>query len=174
VFLGGRLDSGRPEVVRALRDQLGDDVAILAPDGFTPVSVLVDEAGSDATGMFVSLTGIAGADQLGREGRRFAQGFGETLGDQELEPSAVYAAQAMEVVLDAIGRSDGTRSSVLRALFDTRIPNGLIGAVSFDRNGNVDTSPVTIFRVQPGSRTVPDSPDVVVDRVLQVPVDLLR
>jgi ABC-type branched-subunit amino acid transport system substrate-binding protein len=155
VFLGGRLDSGRPEVVRALRDQLGDDVAILAPDG-------------------VSLTGIAGADQLGREGRRFAQGFGETLGDQELEPSAVYAAQAMEVVLDAIGRSDGTRSSVLRALFDTRIPNGLIGAVSFDRNGNVDTSPVTIFRVQPGSRTVPDSPDVVVDRVLQVPVDLLR
>ena len=174
VFLGGRLDSGGPEVVRALRDQLGDRVAILAPDGFTPVSVLVDEAGSDATDMFVSLTGIAGTDQLGREGRRFAESFGETLAGQQLEPSAIYAAQAMEVVLDAIERSDGTRGSVLQALFDTRIPNGLIGAVSFDRNGDVDTSPVTLFRVQPGSRTVADSPDVVVDRVLQVPVDLLR
>jgi branched-chain amino acid transport system substrate-binding protein len=174
VFLGGMLDSGGPEVVRALRDQLGDRVAILAPDGFTPISVLVEQARSGATGMFVSLTGIAGADQLGREGRRFAQSFGETLAGQQLEPSAVYAAQAMEVVLDAIQRSDGTRGSVLEALFETRIPNGLIGTVSFDRNGDVETSPVTILRVQPGSRTVADSPDVVVDRVLQVPVDLLR
>jgi ABC-type branched-subunit amino acid transport system substrate-binding protein len=174
IFLGGRLDTGGPEVVRALRDRLGDRVAILAPDGFTPIPILAEQAGSGATGVFVSLTGIAGVDQLGREGTRFAQRFGTTLARQQVEPSAVYAAQAMEVALDAIGRSDGTRGSVLEALFETRIPNGLIGGVSFDRNGDVETSPVTIFRVEPGARAVEDSPDAVVYRVMHVPVDLLR
>jgi ABC-type branched-subunit amino acid transport system substrate-binding protein len=108
------------------------------------------------------------------EGRRFAQTFGATLAGEALEPSAIYAAQAMEVVLDAIRRSDGTRASVLQALFETRIPNGLIGTVSFDHNGDIETSPVTILRVDPGARTHPLFPGAVVDRVLQVPVGLLR
>ncbi len=60
------------------------------------------------------------------------------------------------------------------ALFETRIPNGLIGTVSFDRNGDIETSPVTILRVEPGARTHPVFPGAVVDRVLQVPVGLLR
>jgi ABC-type branched-subunit amino acid transport system substrate-binding protein len=64
----------------------------------------------------------------------------------------------MEVVLDAIRRSDGTRGSVLGALFETRIPNGLIGSVSFDQNGDVETSPVTILRVEPGARAVAEFP----------------
>jgi hypothetical protein len=134
VFLGGRLDTGGAAVLSALRDRLGDRVAILLPDGFTPVPLLIDQAGSAASGVFLSLAGIAGADQLGKEGRQFAQAFSATLAGETLEPNAIYAAQAMEAVLDAIRRSDGTRASVLRALFETRIPNGLLGPVSFDRN----------------------------------------
>ena len=80
----------------------------------------------------------------------------------------------MEVVLDAIRRSDGARPSVLRALFETRLRDGLIGTVSFDRNGDIETSPVTILRVEPGARTYALFPGAVVDRVLQVPVGLLR
>ena len=38
----------------------------------------------------------------------------------EVEPATVYAAQATEVLLDAIARSDGTRGSVLEQLFKTR------------------------------------------------------
>ena len=157
VFLGGQLDTGGAAVIRALRDQLGDRVAILVPAAFPP-SLLIDQAGSAASGVFVSLTGIAGADQLRREGRRFAQTFSATLAGETLEPSAIYAAQAMEVVLDAIRRSDGTRPSVLQALFETRIRNGLIGTVSFDRNGDIETSPVTILRVEPGARYAPPLP----------------
>lgn len=174
VFLGGQLDTGGAAVLRALRDRLGDGVAILVPGGFTPVPFLVDQAGSAASGVFLSLAGIAGADQLRKEGRRFAQTFSATLAGERLEPSAIYAAQAMEVVLDAIRRSDGTRASALRALFETRIPNGLLGSVSFDRSGDIETSPVTILRVEPGARTLANLPDVSVDRVLQVPVGLLR
>jgi DNA-binding SARP family transcriptional activator/ABC-type branched-subunit amino acid transport system substrate-binding protein/DNA-binding beta-propeller fold protein YncE len=173
VFLGGQLDTGGAAVVRALRDQLGDRVAILVPNAFPP-SLLIDQAGSAAGGVFVALTGIAGADQLRIEGRRFARAFTATLAGETLEPSAIYAAQAMDVVLDAIRRSDGTRASVLQALFETRIRNGLIGTVSFDHNGDIETSPVTILRVEPGARKHPLFPGAVVDRVLQVPVGLLR
>ena len=117
-----RWTRGGPAVVRALRARLGDRVAILAPDGFAPVSLLTKRAGPAARGVYLSLSGIAGADQLPSEGRRFAQTFSATLAGEELEPSAIYAAQAMEVVLDAIARSDGTRDAVLRALFETQHP----------------------------------------------------
>jgi DNA-binding SARP family transcriptional activator/ABC-type branched-subunit amino acid transport system substrate-binding protein len=173
VFLGGQLDTGGAAVVKALRDQLGDRVAILVPSAFPP-SLLIEQAGYAAGGVFIALSGIAGTDQLPVEGRRFARTFSETLAGQTLEPSAIYAAQAMEVVLDAIRRSDGTRASVLKELFATRIRNGFLGTVSFDRNGDIETSPVTILRVEPGERTNPLFPGAVVDRVLQVPVGLLQ
>ncbi len=174
VFLGGRLDTGGATVVRALRARLGARVAILAPDGFAPTSLLRRQAGAAATGMFVAISGIVGAGELGPEGRRFARSFGATLAGEQLEPSAIYAAQAMEVVLDAVARSDGTRGSVLKALFETRIPRGLIGDVAFDRNGDVAASPITILRVEPGARAIAVFEDAVVDRVLRVPIDLLR
>lgn len=167
VFLGGRLDTGGPKVVRALRDRLGDRVAILAPEGFTPIPVLVDEAGAGARGVFVSVPGISSVGQLGPEGARFAERLGGTLAGQAVEPSAVYAAQAMEVALDAIARSNGTRPSVLDRLFETRLPNGLLGNVSFDRNGDIEASPVTILRAGPTG-------DGVYERMQQVPGTLLR
>jgi ABC-type branched-subunit amino acid transport system substrate-binding protein len=161
-------------VVRALRERLGPNVALLAPDGFTPLPVLIAQAGrAAATGTFVSLTGVADAGELGRNGRRFARELGATLGIRRVEPSAIYAAQAMEVALDAIARSDGTRASVRRALFATNLPNGLIGRVRFDANGDISRSPVTILRVAPGARGGPAAPDAVVDRVLRVPADLV-
>jgi ABC-type branched-subunit amino acid transport system substrate-binding protein len=175
VFLGGRLDTGGAAVVRALRRRLGRDVTLLAPDGFTPLSLLVSQAGrAAATGTFVSLTGIADASELGPNGRRFARDLRAALGGPPVEPSAIYAAQAMEVALDAIARSDGTRASVRRALFATDLPGGLIGRVRFDANGDVSRSPVTILRVAPGARSGPAAPDAVVDRVLRVPADLVR
>jgi ABC-type branched-subunit amino acid transport system substrate-binding protein len=64
----------------------------------------------------------------------------------------VYAAQATEVLLDAIARSDGTRPSVLEELFATRITNSLLGSFGFDANGDISESPVTIVRVPGGGR----------------------
>lgn len=175
VFLGGRVESGGPAVVRALRSRLGDRVALLAPDGFTPVPALVEQAGAAASqGVLIALTGVSTAEQFGSTGRRFARELGATLAGEPVEPGAIYAAQAMEVTLDAIARSDGTRASVLTHLLDTDIADGLIGPVRFDANGDVRHSPITILRVAPGSHGTADQPDVVVDRVLHVPTDLLR
>ena len=59
---------------------------------------------------------------------------------------APEGAQATEVLLDAIGRSDGTRMSVIRELFATKVRNGVLGTFSFDRFGDIVPSPVAIYR----------------------------
>jgi ABC-type branched-subunit amino acid transport system substrate-binding protein len=55
----------------------------------------------------------------------------------------VYAAQAAEILLDAIARSDGTRSSVTRELFRTDVEDGILGDIRFDENGDLVEAPVT-------------------------------
>ncbi len=62
------------------------------------------------------------------------------------------AAQSAEILLDAIARSDGTRSSVTKELFKTRVENGILGKIRFDKNGDPVEAPVTIWRVVRPSR----------------------
>ena len=62
----------------------------------------------------------------------------------------MYAAQATEVLLDAIARSDGTRRSVLEELFRTRVIDGLLGSFRFDANGDISESPMTIVQIRRG------------------------
>ncbi len=83
-------------------------------------------------------------------GARFARRFARTQAGTPVEPSAVYAAQATEVVLAALARSEGTRASVLDELFRVRIRNGLLGDFGFDRRGDITESPVTIMRLTGG------------------------
>jgi ABC-type branched-subunit amino acid transport system substrate-binding protein len=62
----------------------------------------------------------------------------------------VYAAEAAEVLLTAIAHSDGTRDSVTRAVFATRIKNGILGTFTFDRNGDSTYNPILIYHVLHG------------------------
>jgi branched-chain amino acid transport system substrate-binding protein len=149
VFVGGLLDTNAARVVRDLRARPGASVDVLAPDGLTPLPLLRRQAGPAALGVYVSLAGAV-TERLPRAGARFVERFGETQPGAAVEPSAVYAAQATEVLLDAIARSDGTRASVAEELFRTRVRDGLLGSFGFDRNGDITESPVTILRVARG------------------------
>ena len=152
VFLGGLLDTNAAGVVRDLRRRLGPAVDLLGPDGLTPLSLLVGKAGKGAVGVHVSLAGVV-TERLPPAGARFAVRFGKTQPGLEVEPSAVYAAQAAEVLLSAIARSDGSRRSILEQLFGTRVQDGLLGSFGFDANGDTTESPVTIVRVVRGGET---------------------
>jgi branched-chain amino acid transport system substrate-binding protein len=149
VFVGGLLDSNAARVVRDLRARLGADVDLLAPDGLTPLPLLVRSAGPAARGVFVSLPGVI-TERLPRAGAAFVKRFARLRSGEEIEPAAVYAAQAAQVVLDAIARSDGTRGSILDELFRTRVRDGLLGDFAFDRRGDITESPVTIVKVARG------------------------
>ena len=167
VFVGGLLDTNAGAVVRAVRQQVGA-VDVLGPDGLTPLSILVQRAGRAALGTHVSLPGVV-ADRLPPAGNRFVRDFGRVQAGVDVDPASVYAAEATEVLLDAIASSDGTRASIIRELFRTRIRNGLLGTFGFDANGDVTESPITIVRVtsRGTSNTIGSIQGGVVDRVLR-------
>lgn len=145
VFVGSFLDAGGGRVVRALRDALAPEVELLLPEGFTPVPLLRKQAGAAAEGAYLAVSSA-----LPEASHGFVRRFGVTQPGLKVEPSAVLAAQATTVVLDAIARSDGTRASVVDALFETRLDSSLLGDVAFDAGGDLRRTPGKVVRVGGG------------------------
>ncbi|HEY3017817.1 MAG TPA: ABC transporter substrate-binding protein [Gaiellaceae bacterium] len=146
VFLGGSVDiSNGPAVVKDLRAVLGQRVRILLPDGFSPLAAFAHLAGPAAEGIAMSLPAPA-PQRLRGNGRQFVADFGKALG-RPVEFYSVAAAQATEILLEAIARSDGTRASVTKEVFKTKVRNGVLGSFSFDRNGDTTAGSVTIYQV---------------------------
>ena len=151
VFIGGLVCENGGTLLKDLVAGLGSRVQLMAPDGFTPISAVVDAAGTAAEGLTVSVAGLPNA-QLKGAGKAFLAGFGKVVG-KEPDRYSVYAAQAAEVLLAAIARSDGSRSSISAELFRTRITKGLLGSFTIDRNGDTSENPVAISRVKRGVST---------------------
>jgi DNA-binding SARP family transcriptional activator/ABC-type branched-subunit amino acid transport system substrate-binding protein len=151
VYVGGLIDTNAGGVIRELRATLPGDVDLVGPSGLTGVPQLMKASRGSALGMYLSVTGVL-LEGLPPAGTRWVERFQATQGNAPIEPTAVYTAQATEVLLDAIARSDGTRASVVRELFETQVTAGLLGTFGFDANGDISESPVTIVRVErPGS-----------------------
>jgi branched-chain amino acid transport system substrate-binding protein len=140
VFLGGLIDENGAKVIKdkvaVLGKNEGGKVMLFAPDGFTTQQT-IDEAGTSAAGMYMSVAGVP-IDQFKGAGAEFAKAFKPTLGGKEIDPYAIYGAQAAQVMLDAIAASDGSRQDVIAKLFQTKVKDGFLG--SFDINENGDPS----------------------------------
>jgi branched-chain amino acid transport system substrate-binding protein len=146
VFLAGVTEINGKRLVLDLRAALGPRVTFIGPDAFAGDDT-ARELGAAGEGMYVTLPGLP-PSALPTAGKRFRRearvppgvaGFG-----------APEAAQATEVLLQAIARSDGTRASVVRELFATRVKNGILGTFSFDRNGDIVPRPVGVYRFAHG------------------------
>ncbi|HEV8460985.1 MAG TPA: branched-chain amino acid ABC transporter substrate-binding protein [Gaiellaceae bacterium] len=150
VFLGGLICENGGKLIKDI--QAGaPGVKIIAPDGFTPVSATVQEAGVAANNMYVSVAGLPNSALKGA-GASFVKAF--TKADHKApDPYSVYAAQAAEVLIQAIAQSNGTKSDVAKQLFKVNLPNSILGKVSFNGNGDVTSNPVTIYKVIRGAST---------------------
>jgi ABC-type branched-subunit amino acid transport system substrate-binding protein/DNA-binding beta-propeller fold protein YncE len=175
VFMGG---FGGAEVaaplVKALRASLGQSAVIMAPDPLGPVPDLLELAGPAAHGLYISFTDVPPAAREGSPaGRSFARDVGAL---DDPVPGVLTAAQATDVVLDAIARSDGTRASVLDELRTVVVKDGLLGDFRLDRNGDITPAQIPIFRVSgrapPNARVFDWFRGSVVDRVIVVPKSL--
>jgi ABC-type branched-subunit amino acid transport system substrate-binding protein len=157
-----------------LRERLGARVTIMAGFGFSFVPEVLELAGAAARGVYVTPSDLPRAAlDLSPAAERFAEDFGGAD-----TPFVLEAAQAAEVVVQAIARSDGTRASVLEELQATRVKEGLLGSFSFDRNGDVTPAAVPILRItgaippQAGRPTPVQG--AVLDRVVEIPRRLIR
>jgi ABC-type branched-subunit amino acid transport system substrate-binding protein len=176
VYLGGLFGIGNTAaLVKELRAQLGPRVLLIAPDGFLPIRQLFRALGPAARTIYVTVLGPAEKKRLPPAGRRFVDEFFAPGRSGEFDQFAIYAAQAAEVMLDAIARSDGTRASVAKQLLATRVRDGLIGSFRFDRNGDTTRQTVSILRpTHAGADRMLIGEGSVVVRVVDVPLGLLR
>jgi branched-chain amino acid transport system substrate-binding protein len=173
VVIGGWLDdNGEP--LRSLRARLGKRAAIMAGESFAediPFDVKV--GGRAARGVYVATTQLpADGVDLTPAATRFTREFGTAAYGW----AALQTAQAAEVVLQAIERSDGTRASVLRELHATRIKDGLLGSFGFDRYGDMTPGKVAILRITgatpPNLQLPAEYQGAVIDQMMTVPAEL--
>jgi ABC-type branched-subunit amino acid transport system substrate-binding protein len=160
---------GGDRLLKALRERLGTRVTIMAGYYFSFVPDVLDLAGPAARGVYVTTSDLPRAElDLGRAADRFAEDFGE--GDTAF---ALEAAQAAELVVRAIARSDGTRASVLEELKESRVKHGLLGSFRFDQNGDLTPATVPILRITgstPPQAGLPSNVQgAVIDRVVEIP-----
>jgi ABC-type branched-subunit amino acid transport system substrate-binding protein len=174
VYIAGLGSEGGVAVLQALRARLGDRIEIMAHDPFVPIPDLLDFAGPALRGVYISATDVPpDAREDSPAGRQFARDFGT------LDPpvfGALPAAQATDLVLDAIARSDGTRASVLEELRGAEVENGILGDFRLDRYGDITPAQLAIFRVTgatpPGESVFEIFQGTVMDRVITVPASL--
>jgi branched-chain amino acid transport system substrate-binding protein len=158
VYLAGLTQDNGKQLVEDLRAALPEDVELIAPDSFASGAV-AHELGPAGEGMFVTSTSFP-HELLPPAGKRFIREFGRSV-DEPVFLGAPEAAQAAEVLLDAIARSDGTRASVVEELFATKVENGILGSFAFDRFGDIDPAPIGVYRFEGG--------DIVAHDVVRAP-----
>jgi branched-chain amino acid transport system substrate-binding protein len=138
VFLGGLIDENGAQVIKDKVNVLGPndgDVKLLAPDGFT-TQATIDESGGAAAGMYMSVAGVP-IDQFAAPAQEFVdQLLAGPLAGKAIDPYAIYGAQSIQVLLDAIAASDGSRADVIAKLFETDVQDGLLGTFTFNENGD--------------------------------------
>ena len=169
IFLGGWWDYGGDRVLRALRERLGPRIPIMATQAFLPIPDMLEQVGPAARGLYVTAEDTpAAAREPSPASRRFVRDFGQL----SSEPFVLNAAQAADVVMRAIARSDGSRASVLEEIRTGAVKNGVLGDFRFER-GDVTPAAVPVVRVTgrtPDSEKTFDLFDgAVIEHVFEVP-----
>jgi branched-chain amino acid transport system substrate-binding protein len=144
VFLGGIICNNGAKLIKDLKAGV-PDATLIAPDGFSdPAS-----NGADFDGSYVSVAGQPPSGLKG-EGKTFVKDFGDQIGETP-NPYSQYGAQAMDVMLEAIGASDGTRPSVTEQLFGLKITDGILGTFTINDKGDTNLTPITVYKQEADS-----------------------
>src|SRR3954453_9861133 len=163
VFVGGLVCENGGKLIKDIANG-AKGVKLILPDGFTPVSAVVQQAGASAENGYVSVAGLPNSALTGA-GAKFLKTF--TKADKrEPDPYSVYAAQAAEAMVAAIAASNGSRSDVTKKLFALDMKNTILGSLKFDKNGDVTANPVTIYKIKNGRS--------VTFRVIKPPTSLVK
>ena len=158
VFVGGLIDENAGQLINDKVAVLGPndgDVKLFLPDGFATDAIFQPKEGGTpkAKGAIFTVAG-APVDQFKGKGGEFGRRFREeVLNGKPVDPYAILAVQAADVVLSAIENSDGTRTGVIDETFKTEIDDGYIGGFKFNENGDVTgaTGAVLTYSVYKGT-----------------------
>jgi branched-chain amino acid transport system substrate-binding protein len=147
VFIAGIADNG-PRLIAEMSRRLGPEVQLMAGDSFNMPGAIVEEAGSGAEGLVISIA-VFPNRELPPAGREFAAEFTKRFSQRPCCFS-VHDAQGTMMLLDAIARSDGARRRVAEAIMGADVRNGLVGDFSIDENGDTTLNQMGMYRIRDG------------------------
>jgi len=141
VYGGFVLDSGGPQVIQQMDSQglFEAGVKFMGPDGLASPSLIEQSGGPDVVNDNVLLTfpGFLPNALTTESGVRFYEDYLAKYDNEEPDPYATYAYQAMQVILDSIERAgEADRTAILDAMRDTKDFEGIVGTFSLDENGD--------------------------------------
>ena len=124
LFIGGIYDNNGGQLIKDKVAVLGNntDVITMAPDGFTGYPAF--QAQPEAEGVFLSFPGLDQATLLanGGAGADLVNAYKEKYGADPVGSYPLYGAAAMQVILKAIGQSDGTRKGIVSQVLGVSTP----------------------------------------------------
>ena len=155
VLLCGAVDDVAHQLIRDKVSRLGPNagaVKLLAADGFLTGEPL-DAA---AAGMVVLAPGLR-SPYFPEAAEQFVDGLSRRLEiePKSVEPYAVHAAEAMALLLEAIGAADISRAALVQRLFDGSRHDGMLGAYTVLPSGDIAAAqdgPILGFSLYRASR----------------------
>jgi branched-chain amino acid transport system substrate-binding protein len=114
IYLGGIFDNNGGQLIKDKVAVLGDNSAVklMGPDGFTGYPEL--NKLPEGQGMFLSFPGLTNDDlrKQGGAAAKLLDAYKAKYGSDPASSYALYGVAAMQVILEAIKNSDGTRKSI--------------------------------------------------------------
>jgi branched-chain amino acid transport system substrate-binding protein len=162
VYIAGIFDANGGQLVKDKVAVLGDNTAVkmMGPDGFTGYPELLKLP--QGAGMYLSFAGLS-TDQLKQNGGAAAKLLVDYKAKYGADPStsyALYGVAAVQVILAAIEKSDGTRQGVLDQVFTgsgITIPadKAAIGKeIKIDpATGDTSNKDISILQIKDGAET---------------------
>ena len=88
------------------------------------------------------------------DGQEFFDSFKQKYNEPNPNPYAIYGYEAMRLALDAIERSGtGAKEDVLKALFETKDRQSVLGTYSIDENGDTTLTDYGVYTIEDGELT---------------------
>ena len=119
IYLGGIFDNNGGQLVKDKVAVLGDNtkVPMMGPDGFTGYPQL--NSLPEGQGMYLSFPGLTNSDLRAQGGAaaKLLDAYKAKYGSDPASSYALYGVAAVQVILQAITQSDGTRASITSQVF---------------------------------------------------------
>ena len=119
IYLGGIFDNNGGQLIKDKVAVMGDNTAVklMGPDGFTGYPEL--NKLPEGQGMYLSFPGLTNQDLRAQGGAaaKLLDAYKAKYGSDPASSYALYGVAAVQVILDAIAKSDGTRKSVTDQVF---------------------------------------------------------
>ena len=107
--------------------------------------------------MIVTIGGSSPNDLKNATGVKFVKAFKAAYKVKTLQAYTGYGAEAMQVLMAAIAKSNGTRADISKHLYNLTVPNSILGTAKIDQfgdpvyGGNSTAGQVTIQQITNGN-----------------------